>query len=71
LPQDISDPIWIVDLIKLVSSIKSSSEIKRLIESKAVSIDEQDVTDFSAQISLKDGMILKVGKHKIYKLQRA
>jgi tyrosyl-tRNA synthetase len=71
LPQDISDPIWIVDLIKLVSSIKSSSEIKRLIESKAVSIDEKDVTDFSAQISLKDGMILKVGKHKIYKLQRA
>jgi tyrosyl-tRNA synthetase len=71
LPQGISDPIWVVELIRLVSSIKSSSEIKRLIEANAVSIDGYKVTDFGAQISLQDGMILKVGKHKIYKLQRA
>ena len=62
------NPIWIVDLIKTIANITSSSEIKRLIESKAVSVDGVDITDFSAKITQQDGMIVKVGKHKFYKL---
>ena len=68
LPTETPNPIWIVDLVKTIAKITSSSEIKRLIESKAISIDGSDVTDFSAKITIKDGMTLKVGKHKIYKL---
>ncbi len=68
LPQDAANPIWIVELLKLVGAVKTSSEAKRLIESKSVSIDEEAVTDFKAQINWKPGMILKVGKHRIYKL---
>jgi tyrosyl-tRNA synthetase len=68
LPAGTPNPIWIVDLVKTLGTRASSSEIKRLIESKAVSVDETDVTDFSAKITVQDGMIVKVGKHKIYKL---
>jgi tyrosyl-tRNA synthetase len=68
IPTNIPNPIWIVDLIKAIGIKASSSEIKRLIESKAISIDEQDIVDFSAKITTKNNMIVKVGKHKIYKL---
>ena len=68
LPRETPNPIWIVDLVKTIATITSSSEIKRLIESKAVSVDGVDITDFSAKITIKDGMVVKVGKHKIYKL---
>jgi tyrosyl-tRNA synthetase len=68
LPSETPNPIWIVDLVKTLGTNSSSSEIKRLIESKAVSVDETNITDFSAKITLKNGMIVKVGKHKIYKL---
>ena len=68
LPAETPNPIWIVDLVKTIAAITSSSEIKRLIESKAISIDGTDITDFSAKITIKKGMIVKVGKHKIYKL---
>jgi len=68
LPAATPNPIWIVDLVKMITNITSSSEIKRLIESKAVSVDGVDIIDFSAKITIKDGMIVKVGKHKFYKL---
>jgi len=69
LPSDLSSPAWIVNLLKALGALSSSSEAKRLIESKAVSIDGEPVTDFKAEIDLKNGMIVKVGKKKIYKLK--
>lgn len=71
VPFNMHNDVWIVDLVKMASGITSSSEIKRLIESKAISVDSQDVTDFNARITPVAGMILKVGKHKIYKLEMA
>ncbi len=64
----LSNPVWIVELLKALGAIGSSSEAKRLIESKSVSIDGVVVTDFKAEISGETGMVVKVGKHKIYKL---
>jgi tyrosyl-tRNA synthetase len=61
-------PIWIVDLLKYLGSIKTSSEAKRLIESGAVIIDGIPITDFKAQIAPVQGMQIKVGKHRIYQL---
>lgn len=60
--------IWIVDLLKALDAIASSSDAKRLIESGAVLIDEKAITDFKALIKAHTGMIVKVGKHRIYKL---
>lgn len=67
-PNEFPNPVWIVDLLKYLDAIKGSSEAKRLIESKAIIIDGQPVDDFKAQISWKSGMIIKVGKHRIYKV---
>lgn len=60
--------IWVVDLLKTLGAISSSSEAKRLIESGAVVIDGAVIRDFKAEITWQHGMIIKVGKHRIYKL---
>ncbi len=69
LPADTANPIWVVDLLKVQEAIKTSSEAKRLIESKAVELDGKPVTDFKAQITCQSGMIIKVGKHRNYKIK--
>jgi len=61
-------PLWIVDLLKMLKAISSSSEAKRLIESGSVHVDDQVITDFKALVNPKPGTIIKVGKHRIYKL---
>lgn len=66
---DCANPIWIVELLKSLGAIKGSSEGKRLIESGAVDIDGTHVKDFKANITWKSGMIIKVGKHRIYKIK--
>lgn len=68
LPKNSQNPIWIVDLLKLLGAINTSSEAKRLIESKAVSIDGSVVDEFKKEISWQAGTIIKVGKHRIYKI---
>ncbi len=69
LAKDTANPIWIVDFLKLLGAIQTSSEAKRLLEAGAVSIDDQKITDFKAQVSWKPGMHIKVGKHRIYRIE--
>jgi tyrosyl-tRNA synthetase len=69
LPPGAKNPLWIVELLKTIGALKTSSEAKRLIETGSVLVDEQKITDFKAEISWKTGMTLKVGKHRIYTLQ--
>ncbi len=61
-------PLWIVDLLKLIGAIKTSSEVKRLVETGSISIDGDVITDFKVVIDWKPGMIIKVGKHRVYTL---
>lgn len=68
LPEGTENPLWVIELLKLLGAISSSSEGRRLIEAKAVSINEESITDFKALIGWSSGMIVKVGKHRIYKL---
>jgi tyrosyl-tRNA synthetase len=68
LPKDTANPIWIVELLKLLGAIKTSSEARRLIEEGAVRIDDEKQTDFKVEVKWQPGMIIKVGKHRIYKL---
>lgn len=65
---NLANPVWIVDLLKALDAIKTSSEAKRLIESGSVHVDEKPVTEFKAEIAWKSGMTIKVGKHRIYKV---
>lgn len=64
----LTNPIWLVDLLKQLKVCDSSSQAKRLIEAGAVEIDQQVISDFKAMITCVPGMIVKAGKHKIFKL---
>lgn len=68
-PIDVSNPAWIVDILKHLGAIKTSSEAKRLIESGAVCIDNEALLDFKAYVNWKPGMVIKVGKHRIYMIK--
>ena len=69
MPDGTDNPIWIVALLRLLKAVSSSSEAKRLIEAGAVLINEQPVKEFNAEVNWRSGMIIKVGKHRIYKLK--
>lgn len=69
LPKNTKNPIWIIDLLKILKAIPSSSEGKRLLEAGAVNVDEENIKEFKAEVSWKSGTVIKVGKHRIYKLR--
>ena len=64
----LDNPVWIVSLLKELGAIQGSSEAKRLLLGGAVEIDGKVVKDFRANVEWKSGMIVKVGKHRIYKI---
>jgi len=68
VPAGAANPLWIVDLLKVLGALSSSSEAKRLIEAKSVTINGELITDFKALIQWRSGMVIKVGKHRIYKI---
>ena len=69
LPEGTAPALWIVDLLKLLGAVTTSSESKRLIESKSVRIDDVVIDDFKKEIAWSAGMVIKVGKHRIYKIK--
>ncbi len=60
--------INIIDLIILVNFAPSKSEARRLITQGGVSIDGEKIDDVQKNVSIKKGMVLKVGKRKFIKL---
>ncbi len=69
LSSNTDNPLWIVDFLKLLGAVSTTSEAKRLIENGAVKCDSVAITDFKAQIEWVSGMTIKVGKHRIYKIK--
>lgn len=68
LPHGFANPVWIVDLLKAVGAVQSSSDAKRLIEAGAVKIDDVVIKDFKASIAWQSGMLIKSGKLHIYRI---
>lgn len=68
LPADTANPLWIVDLLKLLGAVQSSSEARRLLDGGAVALDGTVVKEFKEMVAWKSGMQIKVGKHRIYQL---
>jgi tyrosyl-tRNA synthetase len=68
LPQDCANPIWIVDLLRLLGALQTSSEAKRLIEAGAIQMNGIAIAAFNAHVHWESGTIIKVGKHKIYRI---
>lgn len=69
IDHDLQQPIWIVELLKKLGAIKTSSEAKRLVESNSVTINDTCVTNFKEELIVEAGSIIKVGKHRIYKIK--
>lgn len=61
--------ISLIDLCLHLKPGQSRSAIKRLIESDAVQINDQKMTDFQNRIALKAGIKIKIGKRDLYELQ--
>lgn len=68
LPGSTSNPLSIIDLLKAINAIKTSSEGYRLIAAGAVSVDNKLIADPKTLITLQSQIIIKVGKHRIYRL---
>lgn len=58
----------ILDLIILVNFAPSKGEARRLVTQGGVSVDSEKISDVQFNVSVKSGMILKVGKRKFIKL---
>jgi len=67
---DLSDGrIWIVELMERGELVPSRSQARRLIQQGAVQLDGEKVSSVDAQITPRDGLVLKVGKHKFARLK--
>lgn len=64
-----SGEINVVDLVAKADRKISKSEVRRLIEQGAVSIDNQKVNKIDEKIKIKSGTILKVGKRRYWKIR--
>jgi tyrosyl-tRNA synthetase len=63
-----TEQIWIIDILKKLNVCTSSSEGRRLIEGGAVHINGTKIVDASEKIILAQDMIIKAGKHKIFRI---
>lgn len=61
--------INIVDLILLTGALKSKSEAKRLIEQGGFKINNEQIKDIKKELVLEGGEIIKIGKHKFFKIK--
>lgn len=69
-PSELEDgSIRLTKLLTLTEMAPSGSEARRLIQSGAVSVDGEKLTDVMGSIAPKNGQVLKVGKLKFAKLK--
>jgi tyrosyl-tRNA synthetase len=60
--------IWVIDLISTAGFASSNSEARRLVAQGAVTLDDARIDDAAAQVELKGGEVLKVGKRRFGKI---
>jgi len=60
--------INIIDLILLTSAVKSKSEAKRLVEQGGFKINNKQIKDIKKELVLEGGEIIKIGKHRFFKI---
>ena len=60
--------IWITELIAMSNLVSSKSEARRLIKQGGVRINSEKVSDPNFDLTVEEGMILKIGKLNFIKL---
>lgn len=61
--------LWLIDLMRKLDTTLSSSQARRLIESGAVYLNQEKITDTKHMLLIKPGIIIKIGKHRIFKIE--
>ena len=61
--------VWIVRLLAIAGFAPSNSEARRLIEQGAVTLDGEQIADVNAEIALKEGQVLRVGKLRFGRIE--
>jgi tyrosyl-tRNA synthetase len=69
LPSGFANPVWVVELLKVLGAVQTSSDARRLIESGSVHVNEVVVANFKDMVTWQSGAVVKVGKHRIYKIK--
>lgn len=76
MPEDIPVVIWegnqevsIIDLLVELKLLNSKSEARRMIGNRGVKLDGNKVEDSTLSITVKDGLIVQVGKRKFIKIK--
>jgi tyrosyl-tRNA synthetase len=60
--------IWLIKLIALSGVVDSNSEARRLVKQGGVRINGEKVSDPNLDLTVEEGMILKIGKLNFMKL---
>lgn len=74
IPEDIPEfkvtetEVWLPKLMTDAGLVPSTSDGKRMIKQGAVKVDGEKIEDENANITVKDGMVLQVGKRKFARL---
>jgi tyrosyl-tRNA synthetase len=58
----------LVEIIFEIKATESKADAKRLIEGKAVKINNEIITDINYSISIKNAFELSIGKKKFFKI---
>ena len=61
--------MWIARLLVHLGVAASTSEGRRLVVQGGVRVDEDRVTDAAAEITVKDGMVVRVGKRRLARIR--
>ena len=61
--------VWIVRLLTTAGFAASNSNARRLVEQGAVTLDDEKITDVNAELPIKEGQILHVGKLKFGRIE--
>ncbi len=61
--------IWVVRLLVSLGFASSNGEARTLVKQGAVEIDGKRVSDDSSDVPLKDGALLRVGRHRFVRLR--
>ena len=66
-----AEPVGIVNLLKaaLPKAPSSSSDLRRMVQQGGVSIDDEKITDPRAEVTPRDGMVLKCGKRNYVRVR--
>ncbi|MCS7180341.1 MAG: tyrosine--tRNA ligase [bacterium] len=65
-----NEEIEIIELLSKTGMVNSKSEAKRLIIQKAIKVNGEVIFEPYKKIKIKDGMVIKIGKRKFFKIKR-